>query len=52
MATALFILGPDEGFALATGLDVAALFVTREHEAFSARATPAYQRLTTKPPID
>lgn len=52
MATALFVLGADDGFALATRLDVAALFVTREREAFSTRATRAYQRLTTRPPID
>jgi thiamine biosynthesis lipoprotein len=46
MATALFVLGPDEGYALATRLDVAALFVTRGHDAFATRATPAYRRLT------
>jgi thiamine biosynthesis lipoprotein len=52
MATALFVVGADDGYALATRLDVAALFVTRERDTFATRPTPAYQRLTTKPRIE
>lgn len=52
VATALFVLGPDDGFALASRLDVAALFVIREHDAFTMRPTPVYQRLTAQPPIE
>jgi thiamine biosynthesis lipoprotein len=46
MATALMVLGPDEGYALATRLDVAALFVSRGNGSFGSRATPAFNRFT------
>jgi thiamine biosynthesis lipoprotein len=46
MATALMVLGPDEGQALATRLDVAALFVFRGKDTFESRPTPAWTRLT------
>jgi len=52
MATALFVLGPDDGYALASRSGVAAVFVARERDAFSTRATPAYQRLPTRSPIE
>jgi thiamine biosynthesis lipoprotein len=41
-ATALFVLGLDEGFALAERLGLAALFVTREADHFQPRATAAF----------
>lgn len=44
-ATALMVLGPDEGFALACKLDLAALLIIREApDQFVEKATPAFQR--------
>jgi thiamine biosynthesis lipoprotein len=48
MATALIVLGPDDGYALATRLDVAALFVARDPGNFVTRTTPAYDRMMTR----
>lgn len=46
LATALNVLGPDEGYALALKQDLAALFLIREENGvFRERATPAFERL-------
>jgi thiamine biosynthesis lipoprotein len=46
-ATALMVLGPEEGLATATRLDLAALFVERSADGreFTERSTPAFERL-------
>lgn len=44
--TALMVLGMDEGFALATRLNLAALFIERTGEGFSERATPRFEAIT------
>jgi thiamine biosynthesis lipoprotein len=46
-ATALMVLGPEEGAELATRLGLAALFIERVGTAgaFRERATPAFERL-------
>jgi thiamine biosynthesis lipoprotein len=44
-ATALSVLGPDEGFVLAESLNLAAFFLIRENGQFVKRATPAFNRL-------
>lgn len=41
-ATALSVLGPDEGLALATELELAAYFLVRTRGGFETRTTPAY----------
>lgn len=46
--TALMVLGMDEGFALATRLNLAALFIERTAEGFSERATPRFEEITSK----
>jgi thiamine biosynthesis lipoprotein len=43
--TALMVLGMDEGFALATRLNLAALFIERTAEGFSERATPRFEAI-------
>jgi thiamine biosynthesis lipoprotein len=46
LATALFILGPDEGYQLAVEQDLAVLFMVKDdEEGFRERATPAFERL-------
>lgn len=45
--TALMVLGPDEGMALATKLNLAALFIERTGEGFSERATPRFEEITS-----
>jgi thiamine biosynthesis lipoprotein len=46
-ATALLVLGPDEGYSLAVQEDLAALFLVHEGSGeFKARETPAFERLT------
>ena len=46
LATALAVLGPDEGYELAVEQDLAALFIVRDGEGgFRERATPAFERL-------
>ena len=43
--TALMVLGTDEGLALATKLNLAALFIERTGEGFSERATPRFEEI-------
>lgn len=43
--TALMVLGPDEGMALATRLNLAALFIERTANGFSERATPRFEEI-------
>ena len=46
LATALAVLGPDEGYELAVEQDLAALFIVRDGEGgLRERATPAFERL-------
>jgi thiamine biosynthesis lipoprotein len=47
--TALMVLGTEEGMALATKLNLAALFIERSDEGFSERATPRFEELVVKP---
>ncbi|HSD70665.1 MAG TPA: FAD:protein FMN transferase [Woeseiaceae bacterium] len=42
MATALMVLGPDEGLQLATSQGIAALFLVRTEAGFSEHVTPAF----------
>jgi thiamine biosynthesis lipoprotein len=44
-ATALMVLGPEEGYALAEQLELPALFVVRTEDKFATRATPLFARL-------
>jgi thiamine biosynthesis lipoprotein len=46
-ATALMVLGPEEGYALARRLELPALFIMRTNVAdqWQERATPAFERL-------
>ena len=46
--TALMVLGTDEGMALATKLNLAALFIERTDEGFSERATPRFEKITAQ----
>ena len=43
--TALMVLGMDEGMALATKLNLAALFIERTGDGFSERATPRFEEI-------
>lgn len=45
-ATALMVMGLDEGFRLAVEQDLAVLFLAREGDDFIERSTPAFDRLT------
>jgi thiamine biosynthesis lipoprotein len=46
LATALLILGPDEGYQLAVEQDLAVVFMVKDdEEGFRERATPAFERL-------
>ena len=46
LATALAVLGPDEGYELAVEQDLAVLFIVRDGEGgLRERATPAFERL-------
>jgi len=47
LATALMVLGPDEGLALAGRLDLAALFLVRTDGGFEARTTPRFDELAS-----
>jgi len=47
-ATALLVLGPDEGIALARQENLAALFVVYEEGGGSERMTPAFEKLLEK----
>jgi thiamine biosynthesis lipoprotein len=44
-ATALNVLGPDEGLELAIDLDLAAYFLVRTDTGFEVRSTPAFDRI-------
>jgi FAD:protein FMN transferase len=46
--TALMVLGADEGMALATKLNLAALFIERTANGFSERATPRFEELVAQ----
>ena len=46
--TALMVLGTDEGMALATKLNLAALFIERTTDGFVERATPRFEAITAK----
>lgn len=47
LSTALMVLGPDDGLALAARLDLAALFIVRtDAGGFTERATPRFDALT------
>jgi FAD:protein FMN transferase len=46
--TALMVLGTDEGMALATKLNLAALFIERTTGGFVERATPRFEDITAK----
>jgi thiamine biosynthesis lipoprotein len=48
LATALMVLGSDEGMALAEKLGLAALFIERTGDGFSERATPRFEEITSK----
>jgi thiamine biosynthesis lipoprotein len=45
--TALMVLGTDEGMALATKLNLAALFIERTDTGFSERATPRFEAIAS-----
>jgi FAD:protein FMN transferase len=48
LSTALMVLGPEEGYALAESLDLAALFISRAAEGgFESRATPRFEALAS-----
>ncbi len=44
LATALAVLGPDDGLALAEERGLAALFLVREEQGFTERSTPAFDQ--------
>lgn len=46
LATALLVMGLEEGYALAEKKDLAAYFLVRDGHAFEERATPAFDRLS------
>lgn len=49
LSTALMVLGPDDGFALAERLDLAALFILRNDDGgFTERATPRFDALANR----
>ena len=43
LATALTVLGPDEGFDYAQRHDIAALFIVRTEQGLEERMTPAFK---------
>jgi len=45
MATALMVMGPDEGYALAQKLGLPVLFITRGTGEFHMRATPQFEQI-------
>jgi thiamine biosynthesis lipoprotein len=48
-ATALNVLGPEAGFALASAQDIPALFLVRVGDGFEERSTPAFASLRPPP---
>ncbi|WP_370867328.1 FAD:protein FMN transferase [Atopomonas sediminilitoris] len=49
LSTLLMVLGPDEGYSFAKQHALAALFVTRDANGFTARSTPVFERTYTAP---
>lgn len=49
LATALMVLGPEEGWELAEREDLAVLFLVRDGEGFSERTTPRFEALSHAP---
>lgn len=49
-ATALSVLGPDEGMRMAEDLDLAVFFIVRAGGGFEARTSPAWRRSQGEPP--
>ncbi len=49
LATALMVLGPEEGLELALREDLAVLFLVRDGEAFSEMMTPGFEQLSRRP---
>ncbi|MHA6193947.1 FAD:protein FMN transferase [Pseudomonas wadenswilerensis] len=47
-STLLLVLGPERGWEFAVAQDLAAVFVTRADSGFSARVTPAFERIVGK----
>ncbi len=50
LATALFVLGPDAGLALANREHLACLFIIREGHVRRHRATPEFEHIAATPP--
>ena len=48
-ATALNVLGPDAGLALATAQGIPALFLVRSGDGFTERSTPSFDALRPAP---
>jgi thiamine biosynthesis lipoprotein len=46
--TALMVLGSEDGMALATKLNLAALFIERTDDGFAERATPRFEAIASK----
>ncbi len=44
-ATTLMVLGPEKGYELAVGQDLAVVFVIREKNGFSRKPTPAFNKI-------
>ncbi len=51
LATALFVLGPEAGFALALRENLACLFIVHDGPSIKPRPTPAFEHLTRPPPL-
>jgi FAD:protein FMN transferase len=51
LSTALMVLGPEEGYALAESLDLAVLFIMRaaDGDGFQSRSTPRFEALAGVP---
>lgn len=49
LATAFVVMGPDEGFELATREGIAALFISRDGQDFSERSTGRFDQLLAAP---
>ena len=47
LATALLVLGPEAGYALATEQQLAALFIIKHNDGFTDKPTPAFTRYLT-----
>ncbi|WP_328984906.1 FAD:protein FMN transferase [Thiorhodovibrio winogradskyi] len=49
LATALLVLGPERGLALAKEQGIAAFFIERSESGYQARMSPAFEQLTAAP---